>query len=69
MFKCKVCAAKDDLIAHLKSEVAYLRELAIPQNDPYSLPPFVLQQQAILDQNEEVAPHPVDKSETEEETF
>lgn len=48
MFKCKACQAKDAHIEQLKSEVAYLRQLALPQNDPYSLPSFVLESEAIM---------------------
>lgn len=60
MFKCKVCAAKDELVTQLKSEVAYLRELAIPQNDPYTIPPFLFNPQQVLDQVDELVPHIVE---------
>ncbi len=53
MFKCKICSAKDELIAQLRSEVAYLRQLAVPQNDPLLIPAYTREAESIMGGHEE----------------
>jgi hypothetical protein len=48
MFKCKVCASKDERIADLKAQIALLTRLVVPSNDPEATPILNLEADAIL---------------------
>lgn len=36
--KCKVCSEKDKRIADLQEQILHLRELCVPQSNPYNEP-------------------------------
>jgi hypothetical protein len=48
MFKCKVCAEKDQRIADLKAHITQLSSLVTPNNAPDEVPMRALEADAIL---------------------
>lgn len=40
LFRCKVCAEKNERIAEYKAQIEYLKNLTIPNNNP-ALPPLL----------------------------
>lgn len=55
MFKCKVCAEKDQRISDLKEQIAHLRQqIALPSNDPETVPALALEADAIMSGHQHV---------------
>lgn len=48
IFRCKVCAEKDNRIRDLKDQVAHLRGLVFPNNSPESTPDLILEADGVL---------------------
>lgn len=48
MFKCKVCAEKDQRISDLKAQITHLQQLVTPTNSPDKIPALSLESDAIL---------------------
>lgn len=48
MFSCRTCREKDARIADLKEQIAMLRRLALPDNNPHNPTAHALEADAIL---------------------
>lgn len=60
---CAVCAEKDKRIEELREQVAYLKTLTIPENNPALLPLVTREADAVISSSQEIINVPVEQKE------